>query len=1693
MANTNHMETDKLKLNPPSKAPRPQVARKRSSVMMDELRKRKIAYEYLCHLEEIKQWIEACIKEDLPSSTELEEALRNGVFLAKLANFMTPDMVPLTKVYDLYQERYAERGLEFRHTDNINFWVNSMKKLGLPKIFYPTTTDLYDRKNMPRVIYCLHALSLYLNKLGKGPVIEDLVDKAEFTEEEISIMTKELEKYNIKMPAFGKINGILTEHLTQDEAAIHAAIMAVNEAIDKQDTQETMSTLRNPAVQVTDWLRDELSDTYQTDLFQKKQLKSQNCGLDRGVDLSTLDAYDYNLTRDGIQDCIEVSNTCADSVDRKKKELQVAKSINESVEHTRDVALLETLMDCGLFSSISADNMVWYMDVLARSRHEKYEQEGTAILTFEEIAKLAVIANKIAEQSRDHDAAITAVNQSTADGDYETLLLALQWELFEFNELVPEFIEYYMRGLQAALENKSEGELLSEEEISMVITEMNEEAGNDERRQQAVLRINQSIGTQDSSQVLVNLLDPDAGLHGILPANANLYCTALEQMKEQKGQEKLTQSEVQGCIDLMNTEIEREIRLQQLVTSVSNDISKQNEDSLLRILNEGHDSEFIEEVDREEKLAPLYLRVLTAQAKANPGIPLSLEQIQECVRRANQEQREARAHGQAICAINRSLVDEPKPVNLILLLQNPNCYLLSVSQDCALDYQNNLVESYREKEGRSEENGLCLPLKIKQSHAFWFNTQSDDVTWTKPKPPHDTPSPYLNREEIQEVVVRVTTDHSRQALFQANEPIIISIQSMVRGYFVRKQISAKWKHYKDNEVSIITVQAYVKGYLLRKYLATRQALFEDNIDNVLLLQKCVRGWIARRRLWLTRKHYLDNLTSIIRIQAWWRGLKAKESYQTLVADKNPPVTSLNKFLKLLDQSDADIAEELEVNALRGDLTTKMRTLKQHEVDLTNLDIKIGLLIRNQITLKDVIHTKSKVQRRRDQNQAKNTSRQGIKKFTASSRKILDGYQHLFYLLQTNPNYIARVLYLLAVTKKNEFLDNVVLALYNYGTNPREMYLFMKMIEVALHAEIGVKVTKILDISTMNSIAVKILIKFTRESRGGAHTHFKELLRPLINDIVTSKERFHLTPVDIYKQWVNLMESQTGTAAHLPYDVDNAKAMEQPEVREIMTATLESIKPIVSNFITVITENVNKIPYGLRYITMLMRESLIRQFPQINEDELVKVLSNLIYYRYINPIIVNPESYGLIDMDPTKVTGQLTVEQRKNLSSVSRVLQNISNRKIVHEENPLFEFNQFILEKYEIFKAYIFKLSLVQTPEVKFGFDEYTDLIMISKPVVRLSAKDIISTHKLFVEHAAIIAPEADDQIHEILEDLGTDLNIRNLVGDITELTASSSEEARELYQEASETEIALTLSSKHDQFDINEPTDAKAIFVQTKGMCVDLLRIQPGESLPDVLETAPTEAHRQEFNAMIELQIQKGKGNHLLVRRYTTALHTSNPTIDTVKNKIKRNLDILEEEGLVSKDTHYQEIINAIAKDITNQARHRKQRRVEKKRLNGTLTQLGEKENFHEEQYDFYQQYIDSALENMGRAKNLRAGGKSAGGAKGGASADFKPKTVKYTAQKLYDKGVILEIEGIQRFQYRSISIEIRQIDVSKFEVHAKFLGNLVEKTDLVIQDLLQLQFDGVAVCKIGSQVKVNVNLLIFLINKKLYGKQVKK
>lgn len=147
------------------------------------------------------------------------------------------------------------------------------------------------------------------------------------------------------------------------------------------------------------------------------------------------------------------------------------------------------------------------------------------------------------------------------------------------------------------------------------------------------------------------------------------------------------------------------------------------------------------------------------------------------------------------------------------------------------------------------------------------------------------------------------------------------------------------------------------------------------------------------------------------------------------------------------------------------------------------------------------------------------------------------------------------------------------------------------------------------------------------------------------------------------------------------------------------------------------------------------------------------------------------------------------------------------------------------------------------------------------------------------------------------------------------------------------------------------------------------------------------------------------------------------------------------------------------------------------------MESLQNKSQFYEEQIDYYNQYIRVCLDNLAKK------GKKPSRAKQQKGEVFRGE-IKYTAQRLYEKGVILEIEGLPPAQFKNVMFEIKSADeVGVFVVSAKFMGVAMEKVELVFQDLLQLQYEGVAVMKMFGRAKINVNLLIFLLNKKFYGK----
>lgn len=135
-------------------------------------------YEYLCRIQAIKNWLEGVLGEEISQSPEqLIDYIRNGIHLAKLANTVLPN----TKNVFMNDSK-----LQFRHTENINRFFQLLDYMNVPDLFRFELTDLYDAKNVPKVWFCLHALSYMLHKSNpKFGKLIDLVDTLEFSDDDI--------------------------------------------------------------------------------------------------------------------------------------------------------------------------------------------------------------------------------------------------------------------------------------------------------------------------------------------------------------------------------------------------------------------------------------------------------------------------------------------------------------------------------------------------------------------------------------------------------------------------------------------------------------------------------------------------------------------------------------------------------------------------------------------------------------------------------------------------------------------------------------------------------------------------------------------------------------------------------------------------------------------------------------------------------------------------------------------------------------------------------------------------------------------------------------------------------------------------------------------------------------------------------------------------------------------------------------------------------------------------------------------------------------------------------------------------------------------------------------------------------------------------------------------------------------------
>lgn len=188
---------------------------KRSNTTIDTGRKSFQTHEYLCRIAEAKNWLEKTLKVEIdPNESDEKNVivdfasyLRNGILLAELSKKFCPDTVGKIYYGTASEVDYKSKsGFQFKYTENINYFFQMLEKINLPTDYRFELTDLYDLKNFPKVIFCLHALAYMLAVQKKCHKLEHLSDDYEFTDQEIKKTENNIR--GLKIPNFDNFDDI---------------------------------------------------------------------------------------------------------------------------------------------------------------------------------------------------------------------------------------------------------------------------------------------------------------------------------------------------------------------------------------------------------------------------------------------------------------------------------------------------------------------------------------------------------------------------------------------------------------------------------------------------------------------------------------------------------------------------------------------------------------------------------------------------------------------------------------------------------------------------------------------------------------------------------------------------------------------------------------------------------------------------------------------------------------------------------------------------------------------------------------------------------------------------------------------------------------------------------------------------------------------------------------------------------------------------------------------------------------------------------------------------------------------------------------------------------------------------------------------------------------------------------------------
>lgn len=332
-----------------------------------------------------------------------------------------------------------------------------------------------------------------------------------------------------------------------------------------------------------------------------------------------------------------------------------------------------------------------------------------------------------------------------------------------------------------------------------------------------------------------------------------------------------------------------------------------------------------------------------------------------------------------------------------------------------------------------------------------------------------------------------------------------------------------------------------------------------------------------------------------------------------------------------------------------------------------------------------------------------------------------------------------------MTEIDSLLQTVMFTIYGNQYESREEHLLLTMFQSVLTYQFD-NTPDYSSLLRANTPVSRMMTTYTR--RGPGQSYLKVVLQDKINSLIELKDvDLEINPLKVYGRMIEEMEASPGAVpTSLPKGVTAEQAAENKQVQAIIEPRLVMLMEIATTFLETIIAGLDETPYGIRWICKQIRSLSKRKYPDAQDQTICTLIGGFFFLRFINPAIVTPRSYMLIDGTPAD-------HPRRTLTLVAKMLQNLANKPSYAKEPYMAKLQPFIHQNKERVNKFMLDLCEVQDFYESLEMDNY---VALSKKDLELSItlNEVYATHSLLEKHSAALAKDDNSHLSVILQELG---------------------------------------------------------------------------------------------------------------------------------------------------------------------------------------------------------------------------------------------------------------------------------------------------------------------------------------------------